>query len=583
MAIFKNMKNELFEKIKQKIELLPKQKQEIYDLNKIKEAVDFAYNAHQEQKRKSGEPYIVHPIETALKIIDFNLDNNSVIAGILHDVPEDTSYNLKEIENKFGKDVSFLVNGITKLGKLKYRGNKLRVESLRKMFFAMAEDIRVVLIKLADRCHNMRTLEALAEEKQKRIATETLEIYAPLAYRLGMVQCAGNLEDLAFPYVYPDEFKWLVENMEERRKILEKYLEKITPLVKKRLEENNINVLKIYSRVKHYYSLFKKLQNYDMDFDRIYDLVALRIIVPYEADCYAALGVVHKYWTPLPGKIKDYIAMPKPNGYRSLHTTVFCENNKIVEVQIRTPQMHEQAEKGIAAHWHYENLKSNKKYKKQVAFANKQEVNWVKKIRDLYENLTDSQEFIDSLKVDLFENRIFVLTPKGEAVDLPQGSVPIDFAYAIHSEIGDHCALAKVNGKVVPLDYQLKTGDVVEIITQKNKKPSESWLSFVRTSQAKRKIRASLRKKPLFGFIKKEPLSFEFKIIVSDKPGVLNEVTKIFSEKKINISRVISEDTKKYPVILIQVDLKDEKSARNLMVKLKKIPFVKEVSIKLIK
>ncbi len=574
------MTEQLFEKIEQKIKFLPEQKQEIYDLEKIKQAVEFAYQAHKNQKRKSGEPYIIHPIETALKIIDFNLDNNSVIAGILHDIPEDTSYSLQDIESKFGKDIAFLVDGITKLGKLKYRGNKLRIESLRKMFFAMAKDIRVVLIKLADRCHNMKTLEALPEDKQKRIALETLEIYAPLAYRLGMVQTAGNLEDLAFPYVYPDEFKWLVENMEERRKVLEKYLEKVTPLAKKRLEESGIKVLKVYSRVKHYYSLFKKLQNYDMNFDRIYDLVALRIIVADESDCYAALGVIHKYWTPLPGKIKDYIAMPKPNGYRSLHTTVFCENNKIVEVQIRTPQMHEEAEKGIAAHWHYEATKTHKKH---IAFAPKGEINWVNQIREWYQNLADSQEFIDSLKVDLFENRIFVLTPKGEAIDLPQGSVPIDFAYSIHSEIGDHCALAKVNGKVVPLDYQLKTGDVVEIVTQKNKKPSESWLSFVKTSQAKRKIRAALRKKPLFGFIKKEPLAFEFKIIVSDKPGVLNEVTKIFSEKKINISRVISEDTKKYPVILIQADLRDEKTAKNLAIKLRKLPFVKEVGLKSVK
>ncbi len=574
------MNNQLFEKIEQKIKTLPEEKRRAYDLEKIKQAVDFAYNAHKNQKRKSGEPYIIHPIETALKIIDFNLDNDSVLAGILHDIPEDTKFSLKDIESKFGKDVAFLVDGVTKLGKLKYRGNKLRIESLRKMFFAMAKDLRVILIKLADRCHNMKTLESLPEEKQKRIASETLEIYAPLAYRLGIVKAAGNLEDLAFPYVYPEEFEWIVKNMEERRKILEVYLKKITPLVKKRLEEENIKVLKVYSRVKHYYSLFKKLQNYDMDFDRIYDMVALRIIVPTEADCYAALGVVHKYWTPLPGKIKDYIAMPKPNGYRSLHTTVFCENNKIVEVQIRTPEMHEEAEKGIAAHWHYESLKNSKK---NISFAPRKEINWINQIREWYERLSDSQEFIDSLRVDLFENRIFVLTPKGEAVDLPQGSVPVDFAYSIHSEIGDHCSLAKVNGKVVPLDYELKTGDVVEIITQKNKKPSESWLSFVKTAQAKRKIRAALRKKPIFGFIKKELRPFEFKIIVSDKPGVLNEVTKIFSEKKINIFRVISENTKKYPLILIQAELKDEKSARLLAVKLRKLPVVKEVNLKIIK
>ena len=573
---------DLFLKIEKKVKELPKEKQGIYDLKKIKEAFDFANLAHKGQRRKSGDPYIVHPVETAIKVIDFNLDNDSVLAALLHDIPEDTSFSLKDIEKKFGSKVAFLVDGITKLGHLKYRGNKLRLESLRKMILAMAKDIRVVLIKLADRYHNMRTLDCLPENKQKRIALETLEIYAPLAYRLGMVKFAGDLEDLAFPYVYPDEFNWLVKNLEERRKPLEKYLEKITPLIKERLEKEGIKILDVHSRVKHYYSLFKKLQNYDMNFDRIYDIVALRIIVESEADCYAALGIVHKYWTPLPGRIKDYIAMPKPNGYRSLHTTVFCEEDKIVEVQIRTKEMHEEAERGIAAHWHYEALK-NKKRKIKAAFAPKNDLTWVNQIREWHKQISDSSDFVESFKIDFLENRIFVLTPRGEAVDLPQGATPVDFAYMIHSDIGDHCALARVDGRVVSLDYQLKTGEVVEIITQKNKKPSESWLGFVKTAQAKRKIRAALRKKGISTFALPKTKRVEFKISVLDKPGVLNSITKVFSENKININRVVSEDSEKYPVIFIRCDLKDEGIAKKLVLRIKKIPDVREVGYKLAK
>lgn len=578
------MNDSLFQKIEEKIGTLPEKKRRLYDLAKIKEAFEFALEAHKGQKRKSGDPYIVHPLETSLGVIGLGLDNSSVVAALLHDVPEDTPYTLKSIEKQFGKEIAFLVGGVTKLGRIKYRGAKNRTESIRKTVLAMAEDLRVILIKLEDRYHNMRTLDYLPENKQKRIALETLEIYAPLAYRLGMIKLAGDLEDLAFPYVYPSEFAWLMKNIEERRLPLEKYLEKITPIVRKRLEENNISVLDIYFRVKHYYSLFKKLQNYGMNFDRIYDIVALRIIVSTEADCYAVLGIIHKYWPPLPGKIKDYIAIPKPNGYRSLHTTVFCEEDRLVEIQIRTQEMHEEAENGIAAHWYYEEMKK-KTSKTKVSFAPKGDLLWINRLREWQKQFSGSKEFLESFKIDFLKNRIFVLTPKGEAVDLPQGATPVDFAYTIHSDIGDHCQLAKVDGRIVPLDYELKTGEVVNIITNKNKKPSESWLKFVKTVQARRKIKSALRKRLSFAFYrsKPKPRKVEFRISILDQPGVLNAITRVISERKVNISRVVIEDAEKFPFVTIRCDLSDEFLAKQLSLKIRRIPSVKEVNYKLIK
>ncbi|MCX6702428.1 MAG: RelA/SpoT family protein [Candidatus Wolfebacteria bacterium] len=459
----------------------------------VRRAYEFAKMAHADQKRKSGESYFKHPYETALKLIEWRLDTPTIMAGLLHDVAEDTSVGLDNIKKEFGEEIAFLVEGVTKLGYLKYRGVESQAENLRKMILALSQDLRVVLIKLADRLHNMKTLKALPPQKQKRIALETYEIYAPLAYRLGMQGLAGELEDLAFPYIYPNEHRWLMDNVKDRYEKRQKYLKGLEPVIEKALEEDGIKILKIDYRAKRYSSLYKKLKRYDMNLDQVYDLVAMRIIVETIEDCYGALGTIHKLWPPLPGRIKDYIALPKPNGYRSLHTTVFCEDNRPTEFQIRTMQMHEESENGIAAHWAYEEEKETSGYvRRRPVFADKRELAWVNQLRDWQKEVPDSQEFLDSLKIDFFRDRIFVITPKGAVIDLPEGSTPVDFAYHIHSEIGDQCSGCRINGKITPLDYNLQSGDVVEILIQKSKKPSESWLRTVKTEAARKKIRSSI-------------------------------------------------------------------------------------------
>jgi GTP pyrophosphokinase len=459
----------------------------------IEKAYQFAKKAHQGQKRLSGEDYISHCLHTAKTIAQLRLDAQTIAAALLHDVLDDTKITTQEFKKEFGQEVAKLVQGVSKIGKIKYRGLERAVENFRKLFLAMAEDIRVILIKLADRLHNMQTLSVLPQEKQKRIAQETLEIYAPLAYRLGIGELKGQLEDLAFPYVYPKEYNWLMEGLQEKYQTREKYLNKIKPLLEKELTQEKIKVLEIHSRAKHHYSLYKKLLKYDMNWDKIYDLVALRIIVPDLESCYAVLGAIHRKWKPLIGRIKDYIALPKPNGYQSLHTTVFCEGGKITEFQIRTPQMHEEAEYGIAAHWYYEEQKGLKSYikKRILGKTPEKELTWVRQLRDWQKEKFDSpEEFLESLKIDFFRDRIFVFTPKGDIIDLPEGATPIDFAYQIHTDIGHQCAGAKIDGKLSPLNQPLKNGQVVEIVVQKNKKPSRDWLEFVKTSQAKSKIRA---------------------------------------------------------------------------------------------
>jgi len=362
------------------------------------------------------------------------------------------------------------------------------VENLRKMFLAMAEDIRVVLIKLADRWHNMQTLEFLPPYKQQRIALETLEIYAPIANRLEMGELKGILEDLAFKYVYPKEYEWLVDQSKEKYEGLKSYLEKIKPIIIKELEKENITFVSVDSRTKHLYSLYKKLQRFDMNFNKIYDMAAIRIVVKNIVECYKVLGVIHKLYRPLPEKIKDYIATPKPNGYQSIHTTVFCPEGKIIEIQIRTEKMHEEAEKGIAAHWAY----SEQGKPKIGGLSNLKKFSWVKQLQEWQRGVAGSSEFLESLKIDFFKDRIFAFTPKGDVIDLPEGATPIDFAYAVHTDIGNHCMGAKINEKMVTLDKPLANWDVVEILTAKNKKPSAGWLDFVKTSQAKSKIRVAL-------------------------------------------------------------------------------------------
>lgn len=467
----------------------------------LEKAFLFAEESHKEQKRKTGEPFINHPLKIALILSQMKLGVDAVIAGLLHDVVEDTDFSLQTIKLEFNEEVAFLVQSLTKINKIEYvEGQEKKEidpekENFRNMILAMAKDLRVVLIKLVDRLDNMKSLWVIDLEKQKRKALESLEIFAPLAYRLGLTDIGAQLEDLAFPYVYPEEYKLTRKIIGKKREELEKYLKTIVPLVEKQLKKSDLLLLKIKYRAKHLYSVWRKLQKEDMDVKRVYDLVAIRIIMPKTEDCYAALGIIHQMWKPVPGRFKDYIALPKPNGYQSLHTTVFAENGRMVEIQIRTKEMDEEAEWGIAAHWVYGTNKETKNYKKKKTFIPPKNFYWIKQLQDWQKKFYSSQQFLESLKVDFFKDRIFVLTPKGDIIDLPEGATPIDFAYQVHTEIGNQAAGAKANGKLVPLNYNLKSGEVVEILTQKGKLPSSSWLEFVKMSETKKKIEEILRRK----------------------------------------------------------------------------------------
>lgn len=459
------------------------------DIELVRLAYDFASDAHQGQVRYNGEPYIIHPLSAAYILALMQIDVNIIIAALLHDVPEDTTVTIDEIEKNFGSDVAIMVKGITKLGTLKYRGVERYIENLRKMFIAMAEDIRVMLIKFADRIHNLMTLDAQPPNKQYRIALESLEIYAPIANRLGIGEIKGLLEDLAFPYVYPKEYEKVKSILEKT--IIEEgpYLEKIMTEAKKVLKEAGIKVLDIHGRRKKLYSLYQKLLQRNWDVDQIHDIVAVRVLVPDIGDCYASLGIIHQSWRPLKGKIKDYISQPKPNGYKSLHTTVFCEDGRIVEFQIRTPEMHEEAELGVAAHWHYEERKKGEQMKAPA----KKDVAWAKELAKIQKEILNNISDLENIKIDFFQNRIFVFTPNGDVIDLPENATAVDFAYHIHTEIGNKCNGAKVNDQMVSLDTPLKSGDVVEIIVDKNRKgPSGDWLKFAKTNVAKSHIKASM-------------------------------------------------------------------------------------------
>lgn len=461
------------------------------DFDMIRLAFEFAESAHREQKRASGEAYIVHPLSAAATLAEMKMPPVIIIACLLHDVPEDTAVTLKDIEKNFGSEIASLVKGITKLGKIKYRGTERYIENLRRMFMAMANDVRVIFIKFADRLHNLETLTHLPKEKQLRIALESLEIYAPIANRLGMFEMKGRLEDTAFKYVYPEEYAWTVSAIKEKLAERERYIKKAAKILESELRKAGIKFIDIYGRAKRLYSLYQKLQRHERDISKIYDLIALRVIVSDVADCYAVLGVVHGLWKPMRGRIKDYIAQPKPNGYQSLHTTVFADDGKIIEVQIRTERMQEEAEYGIAAHWGYDELRAR-------GNNNEPRLTWVKELAKIQREIHDKQQFLDSLdnlKIDVFQNRIFVFTPKGDVIDLPEWATPVDFAYAIHSDIGDKCSGARINDKIVSLDTPLRSGDVVEIIVDKNRKaPSPDWLTFVKTHGARAKIRFTLKK-----------------------------------------------------------------------------------------
>jgi GTP diphosphokinase / guanosine-3',5'-bis(diphosphate) 3'-diphosphatase len=478
----------------------------------VTEAFEFAQKAHAGQKRKSGENYFEHSIATAVILAEIGMRSKTTAAALLHDVPEDTEVTLEDIRKKFGSEITKLVDGITKLGKFKLRGDKkeLQLENLRKIFLAMAEDIRVVLIKLADRLHNMRTLEALPPEKQERIAKETMEIYAPIANRLGIGEIKGELEDLSFKFLDPKNYELAKGIMEKEFKERKEYVDLAIKELRAELLGSKIKVIDVHGRAKHVYRFFLKLKKYDMNMQQVHDVMAVRVVVPGIPDCYEALGIVHKKYRPLVGRIKDYISLPKPNGYRSLHTTVFGPSGKILEIQIRTPRMHDEAEFGIAAHWIYSSPQSWRDYifgRRSNVDIPEKELEWVQQLREWQKEFgQDSLEYLQGLRIDFFQNHIFAFTPKGDIIDLPEEATPIDFAYAVHSEIGSRTTGAKADGKMVPLDYQIKNGQVVEILTSKDSKtPNQDWLRITRTSYAKTRIRQQLRKAGIMvGLVKKE-------------------------------------------------------------------------------
>ncbi|MFH0820825.1 MAG: bifunctional (p)ppGpp synthetase/guanosine-3',5'-bis(diphosphate) 3'-pyrophosphohydrolase, partial [Candidatus Peregrinibacteria bacterium] len=454
---------------------------------RVMQAYEFASKAHEGQKRNSGEPYIQHPLEVAKILISLQPDEDSIISSLLHDVPEDTKYTIEDLKKEFGEKVVPLLTGLEKLGKVYYRGEERQIENLRKMFIAMAKDIRVILIKLADRLHNMRTLSFVPDRKQERIARETLMVYAPIAGRLGIYAIKNELEDLCFKYLEPQNFKRIQKEMKELMGVQQNVIRVCKCTLKQTLKKAGIEA-EVEGRIKHAYSILRKLKRKDKNYvSELYDVLALRIVVKDEAECYQALGIIHKNWTPMPRRFKDYIAVPKPNGYQSLHTTLvgLCPDihGQPIEVQIRTKEMDLVAKYGIAAHWQYKEEKG-----RSIAVA-PDKLNWVQGLVELHESLKSNSEFIESLNMDLFRDRIFVLTPKGDVLDLPVNATPVDFAYAIHSDVGNRCKGAKVNGQIAPLNQPLKNGQVVEILTSPNTEPNRYWLSFVVTSQAKQRIK----------------------------------------------------------------------------------------------
>ena len=455
----------------------------------IEEAYEFAREMHEGQYRKSGEPYIIHPVNVAIVLADLGMDDNAIAAGLLHDVVEDTDCSSLDLERKFNKEVAFLVEGVTKLDKIQCHSKEERqLESYRKMFVAMAQDIRVIIIKLADRLHNMRTMSFQSPEKQKRIAQETLEIYSPLADRLGIIKLKWELEDLSLRYLEPEIYYDLVERISMKRQERLEYIDEVIRDLKREMDAVHLEY-EIGGRPKHFYSIYRKMVNKHKDLDEIYDLIAIRVLVNSVQDCYIVLGLVHSLWKPVPGRIKDYIAMPKPNLYQSLHTTVIGPRGERFEIQIRTFEMHQIAEYGVAAHWLYKQNGGSM----QTKDAN--QLDWLQKLKELQQDAVDSKEFLDNIKLELFSDSVFVFSPASEVYEFPIGSGPLDFAYRVHTEIGNQCVGAKVNGKIVPFDYELQTGDTVEILRSKNSRgPNSNWLKLVKTPQAKNKIRAWLKK-----------------------------------------------------------------------------------------
>ncbi len=452
------------------------------DLEMVRKAYEFSAKAHEGQTRRSGEPYVKHPIAVAGVLTSLKTDVTAIVAGLLHDTLEDTVATAGELEREFGKDVVHLVDGVTKIGKITFKSSEEKqAENFRKMVLSMADDIRVVIIKLADRLHNMRTLEHLSEGKRLEIAQETLEIYAPLANRIGVGWVKNELEDLCLKHLKPDVYEMLRVRVAKRDEDRQQYIQEVRELVEKALGEHGLSGA-VYGRPKHLYGVYQKMNKQSISFEEVYDLTALRIITDTKMNCYALLGVIHSLWRPLPGRFKDYIAIPKSNLYQSLHTTVVGPKGEHVEFQIRTEEMHRVAEYGIAAHW---------KYKEQGRVQDKDSkaFGWLRQFIEWESDLPDNRQFMDSVKLELFHDVVYVFTPKGTVKELPKDSTPVDFAYAIHTEVGDHCVGAKVNGKIVPLKYELESGDTIEILTSPNQTPHKDWLKFVRTSRAKTKIK----------------------------------------------------------------------------------------------
>ena len=464
------------------------------DISMVEKAYRIAKDAHKDQVRKSGEPYIIHPLWVGIILADLEMDKETIVAGMLHDAVEDTAMTLDDITRGFGEEVALLVDGVTKLGQLSYSQDKLEVqaENLRKMFLAMAKDIRVIIIKLADRLHNMRTLEFMTPAKQQEKARETMDIYAPIARRLGISKIKTELDDLSLKYWKPDVYNQLVKDLNERKTEREEFVQQIVAEVTKHMENAHIKA-KVYGRVKHFFSIYKKMVNQNKTLDQVYDLFAVRIIVDTVKDCYAALGVIHEMYTPIPGRFKDYIAMPKPNMYQSLHTTLMGPSGQPFEIQIRTEEMHKTAEYGIAAHWKY---KEGADAAKSMA-SQEEKLNWLRQILEWQRDMSDNREFLSLLKgdLDLFADDVYCFTPNGDVKNLPNGSTPVDFAYAIHSAVGNKMVGARVNGKLVNIDYKIQNGDRIEILTSQNSRgPSRDWLNIVKSTQAKNKINQWFKK-----------------------------------------------------------------------------------------
>ena len=465
------------------------------DITMIEKAYQIGKEAHKNQFRKSGEPYIIHPLWVAIILADLEMDKETIVAGMLHDVVEDTTMTLDEISAEFGEEVALLVDGVTKLGQLNYSKDKLeaQAENLRKMFLAMAKDIRVIIVKLADRLHNMRTMEFMTPAKQKEKSRETMDIYAPIAQRLGISKIKTELDDLSLKYYQPEVYNQLVHDLNARKTEREEFVQQIVAEVSKHMKNADIEA-KVYGRVKHFFSIYKKMVNQNKTLDQVYDLFAVRIIVDSVKDCYAALGVIHEMYTPIPGRFKDYIAMPKPNMYQSLHTTLMSSVGQPFEIQIRTEEMHKTAEYGIAAHWKY---KESNDGKKSVEAQEEEKLSWLRQILEWQRDMSDNREFLNLIKgdLDLFAEDVYCFTPQGDVKNLPNGSTPIDFAYAIHSAVGNKMVGARVNGKLVNIDYKIQNGDRIEILTSQNSKgPSRDWLNIVKSTQAKNKINQWFKK-----------------------------------------------------------------------------------------